>query len=410
MLLARGLVGAESDVTYDTLRHRIVERHATTIPAVLGLLPERLRASYTLLYASQSLHGASYTHPRVILFSDTATLILAFNGDSSQSSYHRLEVIQFRDASKSFEFRSIDFERGQAEFSPPNPPACLACHGQSPRPIWASYPVWPGAYGSLLDAIRSDLRPEEIDPFREFVHKMPMHDRYRFLVRRPESHLYPYLPDWTRQAKVNPHVYRPNNRFGKLVARLQAQHIAHRLRRGEFYRAYPYTSLYWLIDCAPRPAAFDRRVAELFAHTFPATAYPDLYRDLDTIQRRYATAFMFEKLLTGLDVYTWSLSRTTLPHGRRWESGYLLMDQLVAARVLETMAADQADVRAYYQPLPYATVYDRQNGDGYAEKNLAPGGVGAAYDRLGLHFDEARAQEGCGAFYDKARAELGLPS
>src|SRR4051794_24311568 len=87
----------EDEINYNQVKKLIEECEIHTIEALLPHLPESYRSSYLLLHHSRSGQSASPENPRVILFGKDAKLILAFNGDPSQSNYHFLETIEFDD-------------------------------------------------------------------------------------------------------------------------------------------------------------------------------------------------------------------------------------------------------------------------------------------------------------------------
>jgi hypothetical protein len=169
--------------TFEDLRHLIETEKLTTIEQVLGQLPAELRSNYVLMHESRSLQGSTPEEPRAILFGKDASLLVSFNGNPMHPGSDSLEVIQFRAATRSFEFRHIAFPdlangKTKVEFSEPNPHRCLGCHGQSsPRPIWDSYPVWPGAYGG-----RREETPQVEAAFSAFKKAVPTHPRYRYLL------------------------------------------------------------------------------------------------------------------------------------------------------------------------------------------------------------------------------------
>lgn len=154
-------------VTFEYLRDCVLYGKLGSIESLLPFLPSNYRSEYTLMHGTRSRQAATFTQPRVIMTGPTAKLIVAFNGgDPNTPTDHsplavpeaakELEMIQFRNATKSFEFRSIDFSGGKrVKISDPNPPLCLGCHGNNPRPNWEPFPYWPGAYGSSDDVVGS---------------------------------------------------------------------------------------------------------------------------------------------------------------------------------------------------------------------------------------------------------------
>jgi hypothetical protein len=133
-------------------------------------------------YKSRSAQGASFQNPRVILRNGptnkraAAEFIVTFNGDPTHRGYNSLEVMQYNRSNHEFELYELKFPLSNV--SPQmNPPKCLACHGQDPRPNWDSYPIWPGFYGSEEDRLGS----AEIEAWKAFTAKSGLHPRYRVL-------------------------------------------------------------------------------------------------------------------------------------------------------------------------------------------------------------------------------------
>lgn len=107
---------------------------------------------FTLVHTSASLHRKhiSPLFPRVVFTYQGLTG--AVTGDPSDpASFQSLELIEFDETKEDFTFHLIEFpaKRGAGVVKViPNPTECAVCHGDHPRPLWAAYPVWPGAYGS----------------------------------------------------------------------------------------------------------------------------------------------------------------------------------------------------------------------------------------------------------------------
>ncbi len=407
VLLGHGGVAADAvPMTFEDLRELIEREQLRDPAAVVARLPSDLRRNYTLAYQSQSLQESDYDNPRAILFGSDARLVITFNGHPTQRHYHSLEVLHFREREQRFELRSIDFSTGKAVFSPPNPALCRNCHGHNPRPIWGSYEYevkdahhWPGFYGSIHDA--PQLRAGEAQAFERFRVRARTHPRYRHLqLSHPESAWYPYGQG------AYQHRFRPNNRLGNLLARLNARKIAAELNRSPFLEAYPNTAMLWLLQCPQAATAeFAQHVDGLWQRRFPRRRHDGLYSELKAVAAENRLAFQFEKLLSGLDIYTWNMSVTTLPRGKRFFTGIVSIDQLVAAALLREPPRLLAWLRPYYRPWDHRALYDTFRA-GYYRTNVAPGGIGAQYDRLGLYFDPAAAARACDPLSERARAEV----
>ena len=119
---------------------------------------------------------------------------------------------------------------------------------------------------------------------------------------------------------------------------------------------------------------------------------------------REEVAFVFEKLLSGLDVYTWNLTFEPRPDDARFFTGIVDIDELVAAAVLARLPA-QHWLRSYYVPWNQRQLYDTFR-QGYYLSNVAPGGVGQVYEQLGPFFDRQRMQMACPRLREEAFEEM----
>ena len=390
---------------YEDLVVLIRGKRLTTIDAVIENLPEEYLQNFTLAFGSRSLHGSSYDNPRVILFGTTAKLVLAFNGDPAHSKYHSLEAMLFREDSKVFELRSISFENG-IRFSDKNPSVCQSCHGISPRPIWSSYEYseiedtehWPGFYGSTHDApVLNERERKAYIRFRELAAE---HPRYRFLrLDHPETEWYPF------GTGPYQHRFRPNNRFGNMLARLNAKRVANDLKRKAFFKSYPSVAMQWLLQC--NQAEQDHYLS-FIKSLYDRQFAPLSHIKLDQFESKSVeqVAFVFEKLLSGLDVYTWNLSMNPSPDDSRFFTGIVNIDELVAAAVLSELADDHW-LRQYYIPWTQRQLYNSFQ-EGYYDANVAPGEIGKAYDGIALFFARAHATQACFKLEQYGRVEAGI--
>jgi hypothetical protein len=247
---------ASPSFSYEDIVRIIKERKVSSIEALLPLLPKSFRASFTLIHDSHSLQKADPMHPRAILFSSDGKLSCTFNGNPELEGYDSFECYQFRDATRSFDFREIEFPSKRnglkkPAFSQPNQRArkgvsCTACHGQDPRPNWEDYSIWPGAYGRNDDNIRFKSTPPEIpDPeelkdgqnFLEFKKTVSTHPRYRHLGFSKDNIASPYRDD----SKSRPELaFRPNSRFTALITPLMAQRNTRMLEKLPRSISYQY--------------------------------------------------------------------------------------------------------------------------------------------------------------------------
>ena len=145
------------------------------LEAVSSRFPEYLKF-HTLMYDSQSIQGSTFTAPRVLVFGPTGAFVFTFNEKPELQGSKSFETMEYSFDQHRFLFREIFFkgygfdrdelfldsneiesETDKYVVSKPNPSKCQNCHGQVSRPIWASYFLWPGAYGSDDDTLRKQV-------------------------------------------------------------------------------------------------------------------------------------------------------------------------------------------------------------------------------------------------------------
>jgi len=233
---------------------------ARTLEAALAQLPAALRSNYVLMFHSRSLQEASPAEPRVLLYSRDATLVVAFNANAAQRGGDALEVMRYDARSARFLFQELRFPAGAESSgpvaSPLNPPQCLACHGAVARPIWDTYPAWPGAWG---ERYRAALPEEQADALRRFMAAREAHPRYRWLLQTGR-----YVQSLTasRRETYNRAAPEPSTfEFTQRLARLNLHSIAAQLAAAPDYPAFRHALL---ASVAPRCAD-------------PAAAFPDAW-------------------------------------------------------------------------------------------------------------------------------------
>ena len=229
---------------FTSLQALLERQDMRTIEELIAALPPAQRSRYTLVFDSRSLQGASFENPRAILFGPEARFIVAFNGSPAQRGFHVVETMEFDDDRKEFRLRELEFPERAAEgkviVSEVNPERCTRCHGAPPRPVWDSFPLWPGAYG---ERYRASLSARERTGLAAFLARQPMHPRYRQLLGakrfadpltfRPSA-----LSEYAATA-AEP----PNAELALHLGGLQGQVIARRLEQRPAFGAYQYALL-----------------------------------------------------------------------------------------------------------------------------------------------------------------------
>ena len=178
------------------------------------------------------------------MFGEDAKTIIAFNGESNQKGYHRLETASFDDETKTVQFRYIEFPRqgkNDVYVSGPNPAECQNCHAAGPHYIWNSYSDWPGVFGSADDIVGSGYdQGENLSLFRQETSSDP---RYGALVfpQIDDNPATPYRPSHDGKNAgdgfYRPIEYRPNARLTMLVSRLQSVAILAKMQSSPQFAA-----------------------------------------------------------------------------------------------------------------------------------------------------------------------------
>ncbi len=140
-----------ADFDYEALEKLIKDKGVTSVEGLVGVLPEAFfKPGYFVLgYESRSSQEVTPANPRAIVFTADARTIIAFNGgDPKLTGSDTVEVIQWRDVDRKFEFHVIQFQgAGKIDYGTATPKTCIGCHNpRDPRPNWDSYPLWPGFY------------------------------------------------------------------------------------------------------------------------------------------------------------------------------------------------------------------------------------------------------------------------
>ena len=398
-----------NDFNFENLVDLVNTNNPTSVSEVIPLLPAEIRSNYTMMHTSMSAQGASPEFPRVIMFGSNGKMIITFNGSPDQRNYSRLEIMQFRDDSKQFEFRTISFANGLA-ISKPNPTSCLSCHGSSPHPIWANYPSWDGAFGSDDD----HLGAQELGWFLNWRDKAVDHDRYKHLLLNSElSDSFPYRVKYFGNITESAHIIRPNDRLGNFFIRLNSQRIAQKIIQSDIYQKYPYTVLMHLLNCSGEQADFYKAgITNMFQAKFPIANYPEIYKQFDAYSVNYNPVhFMVERLTTGIEFGNWNLSLADTDEIYPYNAGrspeYVTsITGWVLPRILEDLSKRDAFAREITEAWSYKNVYDSLSSFNAAQVNLVPYGVLANYDADAMTVNFPKAQSHCTQIFEKSKLEL----
>jgi hypothetical protein len=292
--------------------------------------------NFALVYASRSLQNASPEFPRVIAYGQGfdinsaafTGIVLTFTGDPAKADYNSMEVMSVDDG-KRIQLAEVRFPgTSGAPKIEKNPARCVACHGERSRPIWDSYPVWPGAYGSEEDQI--DARSEELANFVQLQAKFGKPGRYKNLKLHAQKVDTPYGKSYAFGVGA------PNEDLGLELDQFADRDIVDDLRRRPNFDALKYAFLGaagrcfengtggWFSTSAETAMGLDfnqvksvtladitgneiyktRRFFNIHGNPVPADG--GKLRSIDPQQR--ADSVRYASLLAGDDMRTWSKS------------------------------------------------------------------------------------------------------
>jgi len=244
-----------SDLNFYELEKILKEKQFSKISDLLVYLsrywPEYM-SRYSLGYGSFSLHESSFSYPRAIVYGSKANFIISFNGNKAQRGFDLLEVVEFNQKEKRFEYREIQFNEKNLTNTAPfkiseigGPSGkCLQCH-RNQRPIWETYPIWPGFFGADDDypigksANGSVLRVKEahmsksLEAWSQFKKSASAKDRYKYLPELADTEIFYGMGK------------RPNSDLGALIIKMNIERIAREIKLKtpkEFKYAYLFSS------------------------------------------------------------------------------------------------------------------------------------------------------------------------
>ena len=355
----------------------ILERRPANIEQVLLALPEELRSNFTFVHESRSPHRGDIDRrfPRVVLFSEDARLLLAFTGNPRAASYDQLEVIHFDDARSAF--HTSRFILGDAVRRNPALKAavagngaldrdeCTRCHGADVRPIFDSYSLWPGFYGSTADRMLAES--SEKRDYQGFLAGPARDGVYRQLRFPSGSSVTPYDDGATGLSGAETLRFHPNERLGQALTPLNWQRIVRKLSaRGDLYARLRYRLLAGLLGCQMLPvsdafaasikAELERENARRFERA-GLTAGDETYnfrmQELVRDVPYFVAEVAYVASALGVSRADWSMSFE--PSSLGFFDGVLTrpvlyIKQDLAAAMLRALAADDPDFARFYEP------------------------------------------------------------
>lgn len=174
---------------FDKLNSIVKKNKVTLIDDLLPLLPATMLKNPLLVYNSRALNLelVNPQSPRVILFNEDASLILAYTKNPGNErikiGQDDLEIIKFDQDKKAFDIGVLTFN-GQnvpsnKQLQKTN--SCLRCHGRDPVPLFKDYNIWAGFYGSFGTQGYAVKSSKEFKWMKEFIHSRSNRGRYQHL-------------------------------------------------------------------------------------------------------------------------------------------------------------------------------------------------------------------------------------
>ncbi|MGE3973709.1 MAG: ankyrin repeat domain-containing protein [Bdellovibrionales bacterium] len=219
-------------LNFERLTKLIHDCGVESVDELLPLLPINFISNYTLAYATQAAIDASPDYPQTIIYGRDGKLMITFNGHKTQKGFNNLELMQFRDETKTFEFRDIHFANdGKVTVSNANPPKCLGCHGTSPRPLWDNWVFWPGKFQGEMES--------------QFPAEKPYYQRY---LKNKHKGRYQHLPAFDTQPVTGlfgkqAFIFGQNIKMDFFTENLMTESITRKLSTNVTLRPFRYAAL-----------------------------------------------------------------------------------------------------------------------------------------------------------------------
>lgn len=140
------------ELSVEGLLQFVNDRDIDTLGDLLDNLPPAMRRNYALVEDTRTPLLSSVTFPRLILFGSDSRFLMALGSHPDDGMRETVDLAALDDATGLWTFRSLDMASSPPVLSSSDA-ACVGCHGSPPRPIWGSYPDWPGIFGPVNDRL-----------------------------------------------------------------------------------------------------------------------------------------------------------------------------------------------------------------------------------------------------------------
>ena len=261
------------------LEDLIQKKSVQSITDLVPLLPVEFRKNFTFVYKSRSPFKDSISplFPRVVLFSADARQVLTFTGEPNKPGYDYLEMMTFSDKTSDFHFSIYELPNAlkSGKVLTAQEKNCNRCHGEDPRPINDSYPLWPGFYGSIQDTFpaQSKVGRAEHENYLQFLKTNAHSGVYKDLIYPKGSPVSPYLDPKNfsvekREGNLNDFRFLPNTRLGMALTELNRKRIYRKLSQSVIFKKRQKEFLAELLGCSKskRPSSGLTKIEKALSH------------------------------------------------------------------------------------------------------------------------------------------------
>jgi hypothetical protein len=207
---------------------------------------------------------------------------MAFGGDPSAKNYESFEMIQYREATHSFEFSKIVFSPTAPPLMIQSPPECVRCHDHPGHPNWTPYPFWPGAFPSEDGFDQSGDKEQGL--YQTFYNNQAKQGRYQFLHLKTAEQLVP-----------NDHP--PTKRLSNILQDLAERSVPQQILSSRNYTSYRYLIRAALEECENLDSYVPEGLRSRFAHTYEEVLAQTTQEEKKSYEDRVRSSYQ----LTGKD-------------------------------------------------------------------------------------------------------------
>ncbi len=152
---------------------------------ILNVQAPQIFEEPVLVHSSGSIQKSTFKRPRTILHD--SGIMLAFSEPENSTTRH-IEILSYNTQLASFSATELVFEGDQKKINS-NPQSCNVCHGESLRPIWLPYDIWPQNYGSFAGLFSSGREKEEFIKFLQTSNQVGVYKFLKKITREDGSQL-----------------------------------------------------------------------------------------------------------------------------------------------------------------------------------------------------------------------------